>query len=84
MFVGLRNNLRRDDELALALEIVTTGGARALGLSDYGLAPGCGGDVVLVAAETVAEAVGQRPGMRTVVKRGRVVADAGRNPDLAC
>jgi cytosine/adenosine deaminase-related metal-dependent hydrolase len=73
MFVGLRNNLRRDDELAMALDIVTTGGAKALGLQNYGLAPGCGGDVVLVAAETVAEAVAQRPGMRTVVKRGRVV-----------
>jgi cytosine deaminase len=78
MFVGLRNNLRRDDELRLALDIVTTGGARALGLRDYGLAPGCGGDVVLVTAETVAEAVAQRPGRRTVVKRGRIVAQAGQ------
>ncbi len=77
MFVGLRNNLRRDDELALALEIVTTGGAKALGLADYGLTPGCGGDVVLVASETVAEAVAQHPGGRVVVKRGRVVARGG-------
>jgi cytosine/adenosine deaminase-related metal-dependent hydrolase len=78
MFVGLRNNLRRDDELAMALDVVTTGGAKALGLTRYGLAQGCGGDVVLVAAETVAEAVAQRPGMRTVVKRGRVVAQGGK------
>lgn len=77
MFVGLRNNLRRDDELALALDAVTTGGAKALGLPNYGLAPGCGGDVILVAAETIAEAVAQRPGARTVVKRGRVVAQDG-------
>ena len=40
MFVGQRYNLRRDDELALALEVVTTGGAQALGLEDYGLAQG--------------------------------------------
>jgi len=73
MFIGLRNNLRRDDDLGIALDIITTGGAKALGLPDYGLTPGCGGDVVLVAAETVAEAVAQRPGMRTVVKRGRIV-----------
>jgi cytosine deaminase len=78
MFVGLRNNLRRDDDLRLALDIVTTEGAKALGLPDYGLTPGCGGDVVLVAAETVAEAVAQHPGMRTVVKRGRVVAKGGQ------
>ena len=59
------------------LDIVTTGGAAALGLRNYGLTPGSGGDVVLVAAETVAEAVAQRPGGRTVVKRGRVVARDG-------
>jgi cytosine deaminase len=78
MFVGLRNNLRRDDELAIALDIVTTGGAKALGLQNYGLEPGCGGDVVLIAAETVAEAVAQRPRLRTVVKRGRIVAETGQ------
>jgi cytosine deaminase len=77
MFVGLRNNLRRDDELALALDLVTTGGAKALNIPAYGLTPGCGGDVVLVEAETVAEAVAQRPGARTVVKCGRVVAVDG-------
>jgi cytosine/adenosine deaminase-related metal-dependent hydrolase len=77
MFVGQRYNLRRDDELALALDVVTIGGARALGLEDYGLSPGCGGDLVLVEAETIAEAVAQRPGWRTVVKRGRAVARDG-------
>jgi cytosine/adenosine deaminase-related metal-dependent hydrolase len=77
MFVGQRYNLRRDDELALAFDVVTIGGARALGLEDYGLAPGCSGDLVLVEAATIAEAVAQRPGRRTVVKRGRVVAREG-------
>jgi cytosine/creatinine deaminase len=80
MFIGLRNNLRRDDDLGIALDIVTTGGATALGLPDYGLMPGCGGDMVLVAAETVAEAVAQRPGMRTVVKRGRIIVRDGQVP----
>lgn len=74
MLIGMRNNLRRDDELAMALDTVTTGAAKALGLADYGLAPGCGGDVVLVPAETLAEAVAQRPGPRTVIKRGRVIS----------
>ncbi len=77
MFVGLRNNFRRDDELAMALATATTEGAKALGLSDYGLDIGCWGDFVLVAAETVAEAVAQRPGNRIVVRRGRVVAGEG-------
>jgi cytosine/adenosine deaminase-related metal-dependent hydrolase len=77
MFVGLRNNLRRDDDLRIALDVVTVMGAKALGLPDYGLEPGCEADIVLVAAETVAEAVAQRPGQRTAIKRGRVVAQDG-------
>jgi cytosine deaminase len=78
MFIGLRNNFRSDDDLGIALDIVTTGGAKALGLQNYGLASGCGGDVMLVAAETVAEAVAQRPGPRTVVKRGIIVAEGAQ------
>ncbi len=78
MFLGLRNNFRRDDDLRIALDVVTTGGAKALGLRHYGLETGCEGDVVLLAAETVAEAVAQRPGDRTVVKRGRVIFRGGQ------
>lgn len=78
MFVGLRNNFRRDDQLALALDVCTTGGAKALGLDRYGLEVGCHADLVLVDAETVAEAVAQHPGGRTVIRRGRVVAEGGR------
>jgi cytosine/adenosine deaminase-related metal-dependent hydrolase len=75
--LGLRNNLRRDDELPIALAAVTTGAARALGLSDYGLAPGCRADLVLVAAETLGEAIAQHPAPRTVVRHGRIVAENG-------
>jgi cytosine deaminase len=74
--LGLRNNLRRDDELTLALAAVTTGGAKALGLADYGLDPGCRGDLVLVAAETLGEAIAQHPSPRIVIRGGRVVAGA--------
>ena len=78
MLVGLRNNLRRDDELALALDTCSTSGAKAVGLQDYGLMPGCFADLVLVPAETVAEAVAQRPGGRMVLRRGRLVAQDGK------
>ena len=77
MLLGLRNNLRRDDELALALDAITTAGAATLALDGYGLDRGCWADLVLVDAETPAEAVGQRPGRRTVIRRGRVVARDG-------
>jgi cytosine/adenosine deaminase-related metal-dependent hydrolase len=72
--LGMRNNLRRNDELPIALAACTTGGATALGLADYGLAPGCHADLVLVAAETLAEAIAQHPPARTTIRRGRVVA----------
>jgi cytosine deaminase len=78
MLLGLRNNLRRDDELEQVLDAITVNGAKALGLADHGLAPGCWGDLVLLEAETVAEAVAQRPGLRATVRRGVVTALDGR------
>ncbi|WP_153305251.1 amidohydrolase family protein, partial [Variovorax soli] len=77
MLIGLRYNLRRDDELALALDCVTEAGARACGFAGYGLAPGCRADLVLVDAQTVAHAVVERPVRRLVVSGGRVVARQG-------
>ena len=77
MLVGLRNNFRRDDEIEMALHACTQGGADVMGVQDYGLAPGCVADIVLVAAESVAEAVVSQPPRALVVKRGRVVARAG-------
>lgn len=77
MLVGLRNNFRRDDEIEMALDTCTNGGAAAIGLKQYGLAQGCIADLVLVAAESVAEAVISHPPRALVVKRGKVVARAG-------
>jgi cytosine/adenosine deaminase-related metal-dependent hydrolase len=75
--LGLRNNLRRDDELPVALAACTTNGAVALGLADYGLAVGCHADFLLIDAETLAEAIAQHPPGRTVVRRGHIVATDG-------
>ncbi len=75
--LGMRNNLRRDDELPLALAACTTGAAAAIGLTDYGLAPGCHADLVLVAAETLGEAIAQHPPARTTIRRGRIVGIDG-------
>lgn len=77
MLVGLRNNLRRDDEVRLALDICTVQGARVMGIADYGLREGAAADLVLVPGETVAEAVVTRSPRRLVVKRGQVVARDG-------
>lgn len=77
MLIGLRNNFRRDDEIALALECVTTEAARGCGFTEYGLAEGAIAEFVLVDARSVAEAVVARPVRKLVVSAGRVVARSG-------
>jgi cytosine/adenosine deaminase-related metal-dependent hydrolase len=77
MFVSQRNNFRRDDEVEMALDVCTFGGAAVMERADYGLAPGCSGDLVLVEAESLAEAVANRPPRKLVVKAGKVTARDG-------
>jgi cytosine deaminase len=84
MIIGLRYNLRRDDELEVALDTVTHAGARGCGFEAYGLVPGNRADLVLVDAQTVAQAVVSRPVRRLVVSGGRVVARGGvLQPEVA-
>ncbi len=78
MLLGLANNCRSDPDLELALSICTAGGAAMLGLERYGIEPGCDADLVLVEAETLAEAVVSHRLRRLVLKRGRVVAESGK------
>ncbi|HEY5796871.1 MAG TPA: amidohydrolase family protein [Bosea sp. (in: a-proteobacteria)] len=77
MFVGLRNNLRRDDELRLALDVCTTEGAKVMEIAGYGVGEGCTADFVILPGETVAEAIVTRSPKRRVVKRGKIVARDG-------
>ncbi|MBR9765119.1 MAG: amidohydrolase family protein [Rhodobacteraceae bacterium] len=75
--IGMRNNLRRDDEVELALEICTRGGAAILGIEGYGLEIGCAADCVLVEGETLAEAVAIHAPRKLALKGGRVIARDG-------
>jgi cytosine/adenosine deaminase-related metal-dependent hydrolase len=77
MFVGMKNNFRRDDEVERALAVCTTGGAAVMDLDGYGLAPGCRADLVLVEGEAPADAVSRHAPRALVVKGGRVVARDG-------
>ena len=77
MHVAYRSTFRRDEDIELALEAATYGGARALGLESYGLAPGAPADLVVVDARTAAEAVVTHPPRELVLKRGRVVTRDG-------
>ncbi|QTP32924.1 hypothetical protein B7759_01502 [Burkholderia glumae] len=56
---------------------MTGSAARGCGFADYGLVPGARADLVLVQADTPAEAVAARPPRRLVVAAGRVVARDG-------
>ncbi len=75
--IAYRNNLRRDDEIEMVLDIATHGGARVMGDAAYGLMPGCRADFVVVDGETHVEAVIERPQRWLVVKGGRIVARGG-------
>jgi len=68
----------KDEELAEAFDCATASAARAIGLAEHGLAVGAPANFMLVAAETLAEAVAARPKDRMVVRHGRVIAEAGR------
>ncbi|WP_144114097.1 amidohydrolase family protein [Paraburkholderia sp. BCC1886] len=80
MLIAMRNGLRRDDDLALAFDCVSSIAARACGFADYGLHVGARADLVLVAADTLAHAIVARPPRRLVVANGKVVARHGAAP----
>ncbi|WMD18236.1 amidohydrolase family protein [Achromobacter seleniivolatilans] len=79
MMIGLRNDLRRDDEVEWAFDCVSSAAARACGFADYGLTPGARADLVLVDACCVAEAVVTRKPRRLVVSGGAIVARNGQD-----
>jgi cytosine deaminase len=73
MHVAYRSTFRRDDDIELALEAATYGGARVLGLDAYGLEPGDRADLVVVPASGPAEAVIVHPARTLVIKDGTVL-----------
>lgn len=77
MLLAYRFDWGKDEELRRALDAATTSGAKALGLSEYGLTVGRPADFVLVKAENIADAVVRRPRDRIVVKGGEIVARDG-------
>jgi cytosine/creatinine deaminase len=77
MHLAYRSTFRRDDDIELAVDAATFGGANALGLTSYGLVGGAPADLVVVRAGGPAEAVVRHPVRDLVVKAGRVVARNG-------
>jgi cytosine/adenosine deaminase-related metal-dependent hydrolase len=77
MLLGMKNNLRRDDELAMALDVCTTGGAAAMDRKAHELAIGGRGDVVIVEGESVGEAIVTHQPRKLVITAGNIVARDG-------
>ncbi|MFN2306814.1 MAG: amidohydrolase family protein [Paracoccaceae bacterium] len=62
------------DKKAL-FDAITVVPARLLGLTDYGLEPGCHADMVLLQARDTTEAIRLRPNRLKVIRRGKVIAE---------
>ncbi|MFF8376732.1 amidohydrolase [Streptomyces sp. NPDC015661] len=78
--IGLRTGLMTDSELSFAASLVTGEAAAALGLTDYGIAPGARADLVAVAAGSVPEAVAAHPRRLLVLHAGILVGPFADDP----
>jgi cytosine/adenosine deaminase-related metal-dependent hydrolase len=76
--LSYRSNFRKDEELEIALDLATFGGAGVFGAQGYGLEVGCQADLVVLPGETLAEAIINRAPRKYVIKQGRLVVSEGR------
>jgi cytosine/creatinine deaminase len=70
------------EQMAWLFELVTTNPARALGLSDYGLASGCRADLVVLDATSPAQAITEQAEKLWVFKSGHMVARNTRTTEV--
>jgi cytosine deaminase len=75
--IGWRGDFRRDDQVETAFDLVSAAGARALGIADYGIAPGARATLFTVAASGIPEAVAAHPPRKLVLFDGKIVARDG-------
>ena len=68
-------HLGSEPGMRAALDMVTTAPARILGRHDHAIAVGGRADLVVLEAQSLAEAVGALPARRWVVKGGRVTVE---------
>lgn len=72
------NGLRTDEDLAHTVQLATSAGAQFVRSGAHDLTRGSRGDVVLIDAENVQDALVRAPRRELVVAGGRVVAREGR------
>jgi cytosine deaminase len=61
-------------ELQMLIDMITVNAARALGLTDYGLEPGCRADLVVFDAPGEMDAIRLVAPRRAVIRGGEIVA----------
>jgi len=69
-------------EMQACFGAVTQGGAKAMGLEGYGIAPGCWADLVVLQAADTIEAIRLRAERLFVIRRGEVIAQAPARESL--
>ena len=62
------------DEFNTLLKMSTYNGAKALGLKNYGLEPGCAADLIVLDAQTPAEAIIGQAEKKHILKAGRLMS----------
>ncbi|MBE6011672.1 MAG: cytosine deaminase [Lachnospiraceae bacterium] len=71
--IAMKNGFRRDEDLALAMELCTTRGARLMDLKDYGITEGCSATFLLVKARNLSEAIVSYNKDRIVFREGKII-----------
>jgi cytosine deaminase len=82
LIAAMTAHLGNLDQLEWLLDLTTVNPARALGLDDYGLAAGCRADLVVLDAETPAQAITEQAEKLWVCKAGRIVVHNTRTSDI--
>jgi cytosine deaminase len=75
--IGWREDLRHDPLLLELFSMVSSEGAAALGIADYGIASGNLAHFFTIAAENIQDAIGAHPPRKRVFHAGRLVAADG-------
>jgi cytosine/creatinine deaminase len=75
--IGWKGDFRRDDQIETAFDLVSAAGAKALGITDYGVEVGSAATLFTIAASGVPEAVAAHPPRKLVLFDGRIVARDG-------
>ena len=75
--IGWKADFRRDDQVEMAFDLVSTAGARALGVPDYGIAVGGAASLFVIPVGGIPEAVAAHPARKLVLFGGRIVARDG-------